>query len=561
MTLAQLSTDILDAYEILSRMQSTEQGKVMLGRNGCGEVVIKLYNDSVGDWDAIDKANEGGGREVAFLKRAAKDGRIDVANLVQYGFTERMGFQEPVAVLERIQGRTLREVISEGGFNGTLEGAIRLAKNVGSTLNYAHKEAGTQPFYHRDVKPENIMIREDGSTVLLDWACGRIGSGNTLVNTMVCSLGYTAPEVIRGGTVTAASDVYSLAKVLQNYLLGKEFDVVTGEVTRKQMEMLNIPSNVIDSLEKATQEQPEKRYQMVDDFLEALERRTIEVAEDRRMTVKNPILSKTFDKEHYFYARCSDIDEHLFSPIGVVSIAGTVAGHQCSIFHAGVNVASEVGGGQGYLFGIALNMCGKVGADQSIWAGVGANIAGKVGEYQYAGLLGVNMAKEVGEDQSALFAATNIAKNVGGCQKAGLAAINIAGKVDDAQYAYLGSAINIADEIEGGQAGTIGFALNVARKVKRNQVVGIGVAINIAGEVGEKQYAFTGCAVNIARRVGDSQYGLVNVVTEKLGKRQVGIINYAGGDDYRQYGLLNFRPGKRWWNPEVSLFYHHKKGE
>ena len=64
----------------------------------------------------------------------------------------------------------------------------------------------------------------------------------------------------------------------------------------------------------------------------------------------------------------------------------------------------------------------------------------------------------------------------------------------------------------------------------------------------------------MAKRVGKSQYGLVNIVTEELGERQVGIINYADGREFEQYGLLNLRPGKKWkWNLEISLGYYHRK--
>ena len=133
--------------------------------------------------------------------------------------------------------------------------------------------------------------------------------------------------------------------------------------------------------------------------------------------------------------------------------------------------------------------------------------------------------------------------------------ISIADSVGGDQFASLGVAFNYADSVGGDQFAGLGVAFNYADNVGRDQFAGLG-AINIAKEVMGSQYAFTSCAINIAKRVGKNQFGLVNIATEEIKGKQIGIVNYADGDKYKQYGLLNFRPGKRRWNPEVSLFYH-----
>lgn len=133
--------------------------------------------------------------------------------------------------------------------------------------------------------------------------------------------------------------------------------------------------------------------------------------------------------------------------------------------------------------------------------------------------------------------------------------VSVAENVHGNQSFYFGLGINKAGSVGGNQGTWIGFALNYAKKVGKNQIAPVG--INSAEEVMGSQYGI--CAINKANRVGNNQTGLVNIVSEEIKGIQVGIINHASGDGYRQYGLLNFRPGKRWWNPEVSLFYHDAK--
>jgi hypothetical protein len=101
--------------------------------------------------------------------------------------------------------------------------------------------------------------------------------------------------------------------------------------------------------------------------------------------------------------------------------------------------------------------------------------------------------------------------------------------------------------------------VNYAHIANGNQDI-LGAGINYAHKVEGSQFALFYCAVNIAKEVGKGQYGMINIATEKLEGTQLGIINYGPRyGKYRQFGLLNIRPGKRWWNPEISLFYHRNK--
>ena len=114
-------------------------------------------------------------------------------------------------VTEYINGPTLREYLSEKGLRSP-EAAIVLLQPIADALTRAH-DAG---IVHRDVKPENIMIRADGSPVLMDFGIAQMIDMPTLTatGTILGSPAHMAPEVIDGSDVDAPADVFSFGTVL-----------------------------------------------------------------------------------------------------------------------------------------------------------------------------------------------------------------------------------------------------------------------------------------------------------------------------------------------------------
>ncbi len=269
----QKKEDLLTRYRLIERIHSGGQGRIDLAERleDAKVFILKRYNDvDIEDWDDFNKASEGAAKEIAFLYRARDEGRTDLPMIIEHGITGDL--DEPVMVMEQVNGKTLEYILARVDFNPKIEDALELANQVATTLRYAHEEVGTNPFIHRDLRPANIIRNEEGNYVVLDWSTGKIGGGNTARNTIFNSLFYTSPEVEFGRSVSKASDVYSLGRILQHYILGGEFVEKDGKITREDFQEKNIPPHVVDVLFRATAEEKVDRYQSMEELTDAFEK-------------------------------------------------------------------------------------------------------------------------------------------------------------------------------------------------------------------------------------------------------------------------------------------------
>src|SRR5919204_3759053 len=121
-------------------------------------------------------------------------------------------------VMERVDGRTLADVLAEEGPLPPRR-AAEIAAAAAEALAFAH-EAG---LVHRDVKPGNIMITRDGSVKVMDFGIARAVSADSLTQTTAVfgTASYFSPEQARGERVDHRSDIYSLGVVLYEMLSGR----------------------------------------------------------------------------------------------------------------------------------------------------------------------------------------------------------------------------------------------------------------------------------------------------------------------------------------------------
>lgn len=152
-------------------------------------------------------------------KSAARLSHPHVVGVLDQGITDNLAY----LVMEYVPGRTLRGLLDErGSLSPRL--ALALMDAVVEGLAAAH-DAG---LVHRDVKPENVLLADNGRIKIADFGLARAVSTSTNTGTLVGTVAYLAPELVTGGGADERSDVYSAGIMLYEMLTGRQ--PYTGDV-------------------------------------------------------------------------------------------------------------------------------------------------------------------------------------------------------------------------------------------------------------------------------------------------------------------------------------------
>ena len=184
-------------------------------------------------------------------------------------------------VMELIKGKTLKEIIVEEGTALPWKWSTNIAIQIASALEMAHKNN----IVHRDIKPHNIIITEDGIAKVTDFGIAKAVSNSTITafGSTIGSVHYFSPEHARGGYTDAKSDLYSLGVVMYEMLTGKvPFDADTPvSVALKHMQEEavapievnpKIPKSLNEIILKAMRKDTTLRYQTATEMLRDLNR-------------------------------------------------------------------------------------------------------------------------------------------------------------------------------------------------------------------------------------------------------------------------------------------------
>lgn len=241
-------------------------------------VVYRARDTRIGRNVAIKTLTEGFAGNADMLKRfyqeAGHTGNLRHPNIVIiYDFGDENGL--PYIVMEYLDGDPLDKLIREK-VALHLSVKLEIMEQVCSALGYAHSQ-GT---IHRDVKPANVIVQQDGLVKLLDFGIARADEqgdgGMTRTGTLVGTPAYMAPERLQGNPFDGRSDLFSAGVVLYQLLTGRlpfdaEYPAILHQILEQDPPPLSsflsaYPAQLEQVIEKSLAKKPADRYASAGDM-------------------------------------------------------------------------------------------------------------------------------------------------------------------------------------------------------------------------------------------------------------------------------------------------------
>ena len=268
----------------LGKYRITEQ----IGRGGMAQV-YKAHHAGLDRYVAVKIMHNFLADQADFLERFQREAR-SVARLRHPNIVQMHDFDAEdnitYMVMEYLQGPSLKEHLAELQAQGkwlSLQESVRIVRDVGEALDYAHR----RDMFHRDVKPANVMLTQDGGAILTDFGIVKMLSSDatqiTATGAMVGTPAYMAPEQSMEGADDARVDVYSLGIVLYQLVTGRlpyeaetpmavVFKHVNAPLPMPSVLNPGLPEGIERVILKALAKKPDDRYQSVREMLAHLDR-------------------------------------------------------------------------------------------------------------------------------------------------------------------------------------------------------------------------------------------------------------------------------------------------
>jgi serine/threonine protein kinase len=262
----------LGRYRITAELGKGGMGAVYQGMDPAIGRTVAIKTILPGELGSPEQASK---LRERLLREARAAGALDHPNIVTvFDVGEESGVT--YIVVEFIQGVTLDELLRKAGGPVATGRALTILAESARALDYAHARG----VVHRDVKPANIMIREDGSVKLADFGIAKLPAAATLTapGDLAGTPFFLSPEQLRGEVASARSDQFSLAVVAWMLLTGsKPFDApqlaaLLSSILMRDPErnsLLGDESDVV--LRRALRKDPLQRFPSCSAFVDALQ--------------------------------------------------------------------------------------------------------------------------------------------------------------------------------------------------------------------------------------------------------------------------------------------------
>ena len=241
-----------------------------LGAGGMGEVYRAMHQKigRVAAVKVLTQATQSSGFVERFFNEARIQASLQHPNVATlYDFCEVGG--QPCIIMEYVDGQTISERISAYGAALPLAETVYVFERVCEAIEYIHRNG----VIHRDIKSNNIKISSTGQVKLLDFgiAKGQDSRQLTQAGSVIGTLQYLAPELIRGGTADARGDIWALGVLLYEMVTGRTpFDAETigdlcdriDRVEYAPPAQLNpgVPREVAAIISRCLRKNPAERY-------------------------------------------------------------------------------------------------------------------------------------------------------------------------------------------------------------------------------------------------------------------------------------------------------------
>lgn len=356
---------IADRYEVVSHIGQGGMADVFLAVDTIlnRQVAIKILRADLST-DAVSI--------LRFEREAQAAAALAHPNIVEiYDVGDYKGHH--YIVMEYVTGKTLKQVIRSRG-PLVNEEAVDIMKQLCSAISEAHSRG----IIHRDIKPQNVIVKADGSIKILDFgiATAKGSMQLTQANNVMGSVHYLAPELAKGEAASPQSDIYALGIVLYEMLAGDvpfKADQAVQIALKHMREPMpdvrlinaSVPQSIANVITRATAKDPNNRYgscrEMLQDIStclrpERLNERKLVLHEDIQKQKKEQTNVKAepargkhtnFTSSHTYETSSHEKGKNYTKPVatifGIVVVVGIIAALIFNFFPRNTKVPSIQG--------------------------------------------------------------------------------------------------------------------------------------------------------------------------------------------------------------------------